>query len=284
MVVIFLDIDGVLLNKNVPEYKEKFDARLNTDYIKYKIMGGFEKIAYDKAAVDLFDESALANLLELIQSIETATKDKVGIVISSNWRDKGSILQLKELFKQHSFSEKIVAKIPNKIYVVGEVNDFKYPICRGEEIDFWLQQNFMSLGITNFLILDDIDEDISELFEDNFVHCRSGTFDKNDLIKCYAKLSNVSNGFLPSAKHPLHRLNLAIHHEADQPPVHTTGCLRLTVAAYQACWVGLGFYNGTFFRRRSLISFFENRFPPTIIAMISEYDQEHAPERRKYLW
>jgi hypothetical protein len=210
MIVIFLDIDGVILH---PRDKDRIKDHLKRQYTELKIeesQQDFSSKACDQAAVELFDKSALARLNELIAIIEQRG-EKVGIVISSAWREKQSVSQLITLFQQHDFSKKIIGKTADRIQLTNS---------RGEEIRAWLQQNRLRFQIINFLILDDVDSGISELFAHNFIECSDGSFSPQDLEKAYSLLRQKT---LTEAKEN-HPVNMTIiSEEASMTKINISG-------------------------------------------------------------
>lgn len=225
MIVIFLDIDGVLLDlwkRNtaygylVQRYNEQNIEPSKRD---------FSSAAYDKMRVELFDELALKRLDSLIDAIERRG-EKVGIVISSAWRENLSVDQLKELFK-YKFAEKIIGKTADRIKVQDHEISFREYLDRGEEIDVWLQQNKEKWDVSNFIILDDDDDAISELFPDNFVLCSEGTFSQKNLEQTCSRLEKPL-AEVKDENHPVNTLSLTIKHESSS--VVTNERVRLTVA------------------------------------------------------
>ncbi|MEO8400958.1 MAG: ankyrin repeat domain-containing protein [Gammaproteobacteria bacterium] len=157
MIIIFLDIDGILLFLN--------DWR--------KLPKEQEDFAYSYF-VPRFNKAALANLEQLIAALEK-TGHEVGIVIISDWRLGHSVCSVSELFSSHSFAQKIVGKTTDR---VRKRTDER----RGTRIDDWLKEH-KDWNIHKFVILDDNIYNIKTLFPENFVHCTSGVFSKVDLQK-----------------------------------------------------------------------------------------------------
>lgn len=127
---------------------------------------------------DLFCQKALDELNRLIQNIETASQEEVGIVLSSDWRFKGDLKFLKEFFKQYPFfSEHLIGKTPGS------------KASRAEEIKQWLLDN-KNYEVLSFCVIDDIDDGLSKTFRDQFVHCKwlgklfgeKGTYETASLI------------------------------------------------------------------------------------------------------
>jgi len=172
MIVLFLDIDGVLSKSSPKEINEQVKKKgKGQGPGPLEILLKCSTIELQKATVDLFDKSALKALDCLIEAIQHTNK-KVGIVISSNWRENRSVLQLQNLFRPHNFAAFIINKII-------EPDDSPY-ITRAQEIQAWLQENQQRYNIINFAILDDVDYakttphlGMSALFGNKFILCNS---------------------------------------------------------------------------------------------------------------
>lgn len=150
MVVIFLDIDGVLLP------------------LEQRSSCSIEEI------VAQFDQPALVCLNQLIAAIE-GKGHETGIVISSDWRQGRSVYELKEILKQHAFSHKIIGKTTDK-------TDYREADeTRGARIQEWLAKHH-NWPMADFVIFDDNCYDIDTLFKKNFVHCTEGVLSVRDVI------------------------------------------------------------------------------------------------------
>jgi hypothetical protein len=105
------------------------------------------------------------------------------IVVSSTWRYDHSLRQLRELFDDNGVPGKYVVDVtPSLIYE----NSGK--ITRGDEIRRWIQEHLNPEDIPRYIILDDIDEDLSQ-FGERFIQCdpQVGFADK-EKVKRIAKL------------------------------------------------------------------------------------------------
>lgn len=90
---------------------------------------------------------------------------EAAIVVSSNWRKGKSVEMLKgSVFAMHSFSKIIIDKTPEEIH---EKDDKTGLSNRAGEIASWLEKH---PEVTNFVIFDDEDNNLSERFPENFVH------------------------------------------------------------------------------------------------------------------
>ncbi|TAK74306.1 MAG: hypothetical protein EPO11_07095 [Gammaproteobacteria bacterium] len=159
MVIIFLDIDGVLLSEQAShairyKFKENGHSTVHAECIKG------------------FDQEALNNLNHLITIIE-CNGHEAGIVISSDWRLNHSVYELIEMFQLHAFSRKIVGK------TVDRLPD-NYDLERGQKIKAWLSEH-KHWNITQPIILDDNKFDIPTLFPTHFVHCTKGVFSRKNV-------------------------------------------------------------------------------------------------------
>jgi hypothetical protein len=165
--VIFLDIDEVIFRQN--HYLDNIQTiciKAEQLFPKYVLN---RKKPYTKrdlsiAASHFFDFSALKNLDELIKTIEKTSE--VWIVISSFWRFKGSVEELKTVFfPQHNFAKYIVDKtvefdseevdICCNAHEQHEKNGFQ---CRAAEIQYWLNHHPL---VKNYFIFDDMDNHLS---------------------------------------------------------------------------------------------------------------------------
>lgn len=145
--VIFLDIDGVLMPLNSPGNKElyKQGQKLFNKYADFSEM----EVATIKA--HFFSTDALKNLDALIRKVQNLMP--VRIVISSAWRLGFTVEQLQNIFSLHSFSKLIIDKTLQGL-------------TRGFEIHSWLQKH---RAIERYVILDDNDHGISDIYSDHFV-------------------------------------------------------------------------------------------------------------------
>lgn len=157
MVIIFLDIDGVLFyNPMDGRVHERVAERLKGR--ENEISKPYPAIEFDRAAVDLFDETSLHYLDKLIADIAQQTQQEVGIVLSSSWRIGYSLEELQDLFKQHSFSKYLIDKTPQL-----------FSESRGREIAQWLEENKGRFDVAGFVILDDDDSGLSKNFPEAYV-------------------------------------------------------------------------------------------------------------------
>jgi HAD domain in Swiss Army Knife RNA repair proteins len=141
--VVFLDIDGVLFHNA----QDGSVGRKVCELFPGKdIYTDFE---CDIAATHLFDKTALSHLEKLL------LEEDALVVLSSSWKDGKSVSKLKRIFAACFFCNRIIDKTPGEGYA---------PRC--DEIAEWLSEH---PGITNYVILDDRDEGLSQRFENNFV-------------------------------------------------------------------------------------------------------------------
>lgn len=281
MLIIFLDIDGVLLHT---KYKDRIPYYLKQRYSELQIektKQDFSGKACDKAAVECFDKSALANLNRLIFFAENEGED-VGIVISSNWRLYRSVEQLKDLFKEHEFSAYILDKTVDSVRLYNfEIKTLPYLLGRGEEIETWLRQNGARLGVSNYLILDDIDRGIAELHPKNYVRCDNGVFDIIDLGKalsliknksCLEKLFSCFKKKLNNETkqiHPVNKLNLIIKDEHIYGETELKISLNLRVTSNtRRC------YLSSYLTKLGLFQIISKNQDSTCVDLISEYDAD----------
>lgn len=157
--MIFLDLDGVLSLSEDHRFRA-LQRRLeagNSDWLAAQT--ALTRNELNKAQVDCLDAVAVACLHQLIRCIIRAEFQPC-IIISSDWRYGFSIQQLQDLFSVHLFSK----------YIVGKTED-NSSLRRGILIKNWLEQANASFEIVGYVILDDIDDQLSEHFKDQFVKC-----------------------------------------------------------------------------------------------------------------
>lgn len=159
MIIIFLDIDGVLFDNPMDgSVHRRVDERLNRIRVEGEIPEPYPDIECDRAAVDLFDPTSLHYLHKLISDINEQTQEEVGIVLSSAWRERRSLKELRDLFEQHAFSKYLIDKTPK---LSGQL--------RGKEIAQWLKEHKAHYDVSAFVILDDWDSGLSANFPEAFV-------------------------------------------------------------------------------------------------------------------
>lgn len=165
VIIIFLDIDGVIFyNSMNGMVQDRVKERWLSQGIT--LLGKtYSSSECDKAAVDLFNKSALAYLNKLIETIISKTEKAVGIVLSSAWRERRTVAFLKELFRQHEFSKYLIDKTPDG-FESGS---------RGKQISKWLLDNQSVYNVLNFIVLDDYDNELSNYFPEQFVQCEHRT-------------------------------------------------------------------------------------------------------------
>lgn len=190
IILLFLDIDGVLLSLNITN-------AIFQEFLNYIKTGDVENLK--RVGVNQFDKQALERLHTLISHIEQ-TGRQCGIVMSSSWRSKLSVEQLKQLFSPHRFAQYIIDKTPYKeglklSWRQGQVCPFKF--SRGESIDVWLRENGKKYNTQQFLVIDDTDDGISSLYGQQFLHCQDGVFSDADLKRGIEVLKHQASAFNP---------------------------------------------------------------------------------------
>jgi len=126
-----LDIDGVL--NLIPQGHDKFGA--------------------------IFHQHFIDNLKELLDA--TGAK----IVISSSWRFSG-LKEMQEMWEVRKLPGEVIDITPTEYFLVKRGHFENYDdVCRGNEIQFWLDEH---PEVTNYLILDD-DKDMLESQLEHFV-------------------------------------------------------------------------------------------------------------------
>ena len=222
MFLIFLEIDGVLIKRDY-ETNMKVDDQikeLRNSCLKYP-----ENLLAKRAATRCFSKTAVNNLMTLIEKVSKAAK--VGIVISSSWREETSLDDLQNhMFADTPFGHLIIGKTPDSDFtyqmakcegtaIPGEetpsqICSRKYGFSLAEngigdikdrEIDFWLRENHKTLPIKNFVIIDSEDTDISARYPSNFVYADQDTlFSESNALQAQHILmeSHFSPSLFPS--------------------------------------------------------------------------------------
>lgn len=153
-VVIFLDIDGVLIKHDqdhliVQKAKELFNLSSETSPSQRQTRS---------SAVQLFSQTAVDNLESLIDKIAKYAIPE--IIVSSSWRIDETAIDLKEILSKHRFSQ----------YITGKTNDFYEGTynARTNLIGQWLHEN---PEVLYFLIIDDYTEYglLQKRYDANFV-------------------------------------------------------------------------------------------------------------------
>jgi hypothetical protein len=189
-VYIFLDMDGILSLRLC----DSDTARKIQCTVKEKFKCDNEKytdLQWRCAAAEHLNQESLDNFRKLVEAIQTAQK-RVFIILSSDWRSCGTLKDMKEeVFVKHPIiAENLGGKTPSeKLFEYREDRrvdtspeadtgfDFetianKYYAnslkTRAEQIDFWLK--FHCLDGSNYIILDDKDDDLSKQFGKRFIY------------------------------------------------------------------------------------------------------------------
>lgn len=133
--IIFLDINGVLLTTKTARIRSKHP---------------YFSRATEK--INDFNAEAVTNLLTLLDKTEAK------IVLSSSLRRMGTVQKLQQYFNAHGFGQFIIDKIDDAMQ--GH---------RGHEIKSWLDKH---PHITQFVIIDDLVDEVAELFPDQLAACQ----------------------------------------------------------------------------------------------------------------
>jgi len=224
-VAVILDIDGVLLDLKIttPIFEIFYKAIKEGDIAKLREIG-----------VNNFNKDALNFLHKLVADIEEKGHRCV-IVISSSWRTKLSVSALKELFKEHKFSEHIIDKTLSKkikasTRLSSECTPYPFVFNRGEMIDTWLQMNATTYNIEHFLIIDDMDDGLSELFSNHFVHCQHGVFSEVDYQKGIQLLGSKKPSPMDFPLNNLTLLTVRQDNTGIEPETHPTVPIRVSTS------------------------------------------------------
>jgi hypothetical protein len=210
--LIFLDIDGVMIESDVSEIVfdrlDWFHKWIPTTDVQRKTV-----------VTNYFPKRAIDHLDALVA--KTSRLGQVGIVISSQWKNGLSLEDLKHrVFADFAFGKHIIGKTEDsdqlkalegkppvspealKKYGFRLENDYGDE-SRGRKIEYWLRENKDQFNVRSFVVLDACDNDLSSLFPKQFVQVK-GVLSQNDVHKAYAILNSsaFSESGLPSnARH-----------------------------------------------------------------------------------
>lgn len=196
-VVIFLDLDGVF-NRNMYESDGIIDRlvkeQFNTCHQNTQCNGCLK---CRKIKSQLFDKEALQAFNALIEKISVYATPH--IVISSNWRKRYSVDQLKSILSDHEFSKLIVGKTTEQHPYLNDLDEWKMYCnckhlslqelgkirdendgfldmkmymqasvrCRASEVNEWIQTH--SKYDAYLVIDDDIKSHLKENFDNKFI-------------------------------------------------------------------------------------------------------------------
>jgi hypothetical protein len=132
--IIFLDIDGVL---NPQHYENALFKMWKASFGEIKSHDGFGR---------LFFYQNVNNLERLIK--ETGAD----IVLSSSWRHKG-LLKIQEMWKSRNLPGRVIDITP--LETDPELLDFFDSVCRGSEIQLWINRNYYT---GKYIIIDNTDD------------------------------------------------------------------------------------------------------------------------------
>lgn len=185
MSIIFLDIDGVLM-------PDRFVNPLNR-MIREKLVHLFGERSYTElewriAQSYFLSRPAIQNLESLIERLSRVAP--VGIVLSSAWRLDGTLEQIRDqMFVNESFSRWIIDKIPDDDW--WRITKGEKPLSlrgRAQQIEYWLLENVSTWDVSHFVILDDVDEGLSERFPGQFIRI-DDLLSEGDIEKVYEVLN-----------------------------------------------------------------------------------------------
>lgn len=219
-VAIFLDIDGVLGPSTYTDREQIFQKAkevLGRPH-GYYCNNGCNTCSMVQA--HLFKKEVVQHLEDLIERIRDLAE--VHLIISSTWRQKRTIEELKQIFHMHPFAQYIVDKtVDDELPIVecrvncaashveisyenyelacqhtGEkpndmgLDDFilRNMACRASQINKWMKEH---PGYAAYLVFDDIDEHLTENFGEKYIstdHGRIKILQQEDVEKGYKVL------------------------------------------------------------------------------------------------
>lgn len=133
---IFLDISGVLARGWT---EEDFAQKAEALFPGKPDLNSLEELTI---GVEFFNASAVGCLCQLIERISQVAKP--AIVLTSAWKTRGSIDELKRVFRKWKFAEYLIDKTP-------EIHHDR----RWGEIRAWLNANKKRENVQKYIILDD---------------------------------------------------------------------------------------------------------------------------------
>jgi len=135
--IIFLDIDGVL---NPTHYMNALYNMWKASFGEIKSHDGYGQIFFDQNC------DALKRIIDV-----TGAK----IVLSSTWRMEGE-QKMKDMWRDRRLAGEIIGITPTEVQLVDAgVEEFYDAVCRGSEIDYWINQNNFT---GTYVIIDDISD------------------------------------------------------------------------------------------------------------------------------
>ncbi len=175
LAVIFLDMEGVLINHASPRNSEILAQRVSDLVKSYPFYSNpqLSKLMELRAKASCLNHRALKNLRVLIDNLSESMQ--VAIVITSHWREGVSAFELKEhVFKDHFFHHYIIDKIPDRdvTYIrqkhfhpekplqktpskeCSEKYGFDLTHQKGRMIEYWLRENCELRNIHSAVIID----------------------------------------------------------------------------------------------------------------------------------
>lgn len=151
--VIFLDMDGVMIHdRHTSPLREQIGEKMKELYGKRNYLD----IEYVYTYSFFLYERSVSLLHALIAYLNE--RCRIRIVMSSAWKDHGTLDQLKDALKQHAFSRFIIDKTPYIDY------------CnKNKEISSWLSNN----KVDKYIVFDDQDHHYFSNHIDNFLRVDS---------------------------------------------------------------------------------------------------------------
>jgi len=209
MAIIFLDVDWVIMgDRFAPPLNGLIRSTLNERFVKGSD-GNFTPLQHRIAASHYFEETAVENLAKLISKV--SQKIKVGIVISSAWREDATVEELRDqVFATcPSINQLIIGKTPHdddKERSLDALEKYGFELRgRAAQIDYFIREYRTIWNIQAFAIFDDNDDygRFPQLFPENFVHVLR-LLSKTDTEKAYAIMTrSLSEPMKPIEAPPL---------------------------------------------------------------------------------
>ena len=161
--------DALNFNKSAQSLNQLTTA-VNTNFSG---MSGALQVIQDRFSTKLETRKHILFLRHIVN------KTDAEIVLSSSWRNCGLLPKLCRILREYNLHISDITP-----YILDRAS-------RGREIRAWLDDH---TGVESFVILDDEDFDIVNMFPDNIVKTNSEVgLQKEDAEKCIAILSNIKS-------------------------------------------------------------------------------------------
>lgn len=181
---IFLDMDGVMIgDRFTSELQDKI--KLTLDNLFPNADHRYNDYQWTIAKGRHLHPKALENLHTLIQRIEKSGQRAL-VVLSTAWRNDATLQQHREeAFIENKFCKYLCGKTAPQTnetswtpeckqgfkFTKGAKESFGLKLkSRSDVIEFWLRDHGFNLDSTNFVVIDDENDDKRKRFGERFIH------------------------------------------------------------------------------------------------------------------